>query len=542
MTQSDEGAKARTPRAYARGSSACCTSARKRSESSVPQALSADPRLALKAAEQRAKRKQLLLRVGTNLLNDLDAQVANDEASGAREGGGSQSQRSPSSSRRPRSASPSFASSLPRFSPGPTEREPTSPTVGPGAYESGASALASSISEKTKTPRFAYGKSRPGEELKVTAAQMAYEVKGEQYLKEVEANPHGWLRSDYHRWLLAATNRSHYVHQREEAGLAQQQLEEDQRIYKEHATEVHKRVAVQRHQAALEKEELRERKAQDCEAMKHESTHRARVMQAQAQAWQEHAKQCVEETKQLTARAGHARSVIMRQRAEAASKMRAYQKECDALRREESEQQRDAARAAHEAAKITRSPVSIDWARTDIHSTAAFKALEPEQKKAIDTANAQAKWARERARERAKAANEKRKQQEAAKAPARTSKNLTQRVRDDVASKLAAQKEQARLHAEEAAAAAAAAVAAEKAEAEAAALAIQEAEQAVAAAAEDAAETARKNKARREKAAKQQEHAAKVAATIAAREAIAAGRRTVADNSQSETPTACHEP
>jgi hypothetical protein len=153
----------------------------------------------------------------------------------------------------------------------------------------------------------------------------------------------------------------------------------------------------------------------------------------------------------------------------------------------------------------------LDWRAADIRHSATFKALTPEQKVAVDEANAETAAARKRANERAKLARKREKEAQEARAPGRVSKNLTELVKESAIRRAAELKELARLDAERKAERAAAAAALQVAEEVAAADAMRKAEEAAAAAiamASEAAEMARKTQEKRERAAAKQKQAA----------------------------------
>ena len=94
---------------------------------------------------------------------------------------------------------------------------------------------------------------------------MAYEVRGLKFIDDIHQRPEGWLRSDYHRWLLAATRALHGT-----ACTARpwaEQMLVDMQLHREHGRAVAAEVAEQRRQTAEQVKELQARKAEDFMAM-----------------------------------------------------------------------------------------------------------------------------------------------------------------------------------------------------------------------------------------------------------------------------------
>lgn len=401
-----------------------------------------------------------------------------------------------------------FASGTSRFKQGPTEKDGTPVHVGPGSHAHERGTMASTMSDKNRTPRFAFGQTSQGsprEELKVTAAQMAYEIKGDQFLNEIEKHPDGWLRTDYHRWIIAATNRSDYMHHREEIELARQLKEEEDRAYRENGARTVAAVIATRHNASKEIKTLRESRKQAGLLDKRDSGCRSRLLKARSEAWREYAATCVEEAKQLQESARRARGLEEQKRARVAAEMRAYQRQQEQEKREEDELRVEDVRAAKEASREGKGR-NVDWRSATIANEAAFQALTAEQKQAVDEANSDNAAARERARERAKLARKKEKEAATARSTGALKKNLTELVKEDTAKRIQEQKERVIQEAEREKERVAKRAAIEAAEEAAAAEAIRIAEEAAAAAAAvaaAAAEAARLNKEKRDKAAAQ---------------------------------------
>lgn len=462
-----------------------------------------DPKQKLALAEQRATRKARVTYPDYKLSSFNVEELVVDGWS-----------KSPAPGEAPtadgKSSSVAFKSVMSRFTQGPTERDGTAAHVGPGSYDDVHGTMSSTISDKARTPPFAYGWSSPREEASVTAAQMAYEVKGEQFLQDIEKHPDGWLRSDYHRWILAAANRTEYKFHRKQVELARQLKKDDDRAYRENAARIVATQMATRQNAANEVKALRECRAQAGRLDKRDSGCRSRLVKARTEAWQEYAATCVEEAKQLHESARRAKSLEEMKRARIASEMRTFQKQQELEKREEDNRRLEEVRAARETSK-SGGGRSLDWRAADIRHSAAFKALTPEQKVAVDEANAETAAARKRANERAKLARKREKEAQEARTPGRVSKNLTELVKESAIRRAAELKELARLDAEQKAERAAAAAALQVAEEAAAADAMRKAEEAAAAAiamASEAAEMARKTQEKRERAAAKQKQAA----------------------------------
>lgn len=463
--------------------------------------ISADPKQKLLHAEHRAARRAKALHKDWELSEFIVEDTEDDGWSRAL----------PNAAPASDGSAPPFGAGTSRMSPGPTERSGTSGSVGPGSYVHDRDTLASTMSEKNRTPRFAFGVASPREELQVTAAQMAYEVNGNKFLEQLEKHPDGWLRTDYHRWLVAASNRSEYIHHRNQVELARQQKEDDDKAYRANGAKIVAAQIATRKNASNEIKNLRERRLQAGQVDKRDSGCRSRLLKARSEAWQKYAASCVEEARQTQESARLAKSREEQRRARIASEMRAQQRQQEHERRQQDERRVDEVRATREVSRFRGR--SVDWRSADICDDAAFKALTADQKAAVDEANAEAAAARERAKDRAKIARRKEKEASMALAPARVSKNLTELVKEDTVKRIAEQKEKARLEAEREAHRAAADAAAEAAEQAAAAEAIriaEEAAQAAAAVAAEAAELAQRNKEKRERAKEQKQFAAKL--------------------------------
>ena len=126
---------------------------------------------------------------------------------------------------------------------------------------------------------------------------MAYEVRGLDFINDIHQRPEGWLRSDYHRWLLAADNRAHYMEQRTLQELGREQVTVDVQQHREHGRAVAAEVAEQRRQTAEQIKELQARKAEEFHAMKQAASERAEKLKAKATAYAAHAAMCAREAR-----------------------------------------------------------------------------------------------------------------------------------------------------------------------------------------------------------------------------------------------------
>ena len=315
--------------------------------------------------------------------------------------------------------------------------------------------------ECSHTRRFNYNEAQTGVAVaSVSAAHMAYEAKGETFIEKLDAlASDGWLRSDYHRYELAAENRAHYKQQRQLQDMARDQLAADQEVYLRRARANAAGSREQRRQKAEEVKMMRQRKADEFSAMKAEAAARAERAQANAQAWAEQAAQRVSAVK-LRSRV-NTRQELALERARAAADMRAQQRRAlqDARDEQDAQQRGD------------RSVSSAEESGSAGRSSRAFALLTAEEKRIVDASAFEAETARNQAAERAREARKREKERKIELAKGvRQVKNLTQLAQEERLAKTAAKEEQDRLAAEAVADAAAEATrAAEAAAAEAAA-------------------------------------------------------------------------
>lgn len=390
--------------------------------------------------------------------------------------------------------------------------------MGPGAYEQNHLTIASAAADLGKdrgATRFTYG-TAPSDIVDVSAAQMAYEAKGIDFINAIHQGSDGWLRSDFHRYLVAADHRAHYVQQRKLQTLARQQMECDEQHYRDRGRSIAAATAEHRELLDEQKKQLQQKKHDEVVAMRRAASERAELLKLKGKAYAQHAAHCVNEAKSLSTNARRTRADVQEMRATHASEMRARQAAAKQAARAEQQKRDEAVRAAWEATRANRVPSPVNVADD---TGPSFVALTKAEKVAVDEANAEAQAARERAKERARSSRKKAEERAAeANKGVRQFKNLSQLVREEAIARAAAQKEKVRLEAEQAAAAAAAAAAAEARAAEEAARAAAEAEarESAAQAERDAQEAAeRKVRERRSRAEQQKKAAEKRMAELA---------------------------
>lgn len=300
------------------------------------------------------------------------------------------------------------------------------------------------------------------------------------FINMIHQGEHGWLRADYHKFLVAADHRAQYVQQRKLQDMARQQVQADEQFYVDRGRASFAATREHRECVAEQKAQLKRSKSDGAAAMRNDASERAQLLALKKKAYADHAARCIHEAKSLNASARRTRSDVEEMRKQAADAMRAKQASAKQAAHEEAEKRDQAVRALYESVRGSRVPSpsrGVDELGTP------FSALTAADKAAVDEANADALAARQKAQERALLSRKKAQARatEASKG-ARVVKNLSQIVREQALAKAAALKEKARIEAEQAAAAAAAHAAAEARAAQEAARAAAEAEAAEAAA------------------------------------------------------------
>ena len=443
--------------AAAHGRSSSGSRAKPLTRSTTPRA-KRDPGAALVRAEQMAARKAALDRLTTEPaeVSPRPKSARGVNTSRTSMTSGCRSARSSTTSGFGTSSSASGFSRSARFASGPTERGQTSSTVGPGSYNQSTCTIASGASDCGQhrgATRFTYGTAPIDMQVDVSAAQMAYEAKGLEFMNRIHSeDSDGWLRSDYNRFMLAADHRAHYVQQKKLQDMARQQMQADEQHYRDRGHANWAETNENRKMLAEQKEELKRAKSEEFLTMKAERAERAELLSRKAKAYTEHAKQCVTEARGLSMRSRHARHEVEGLRARKAEAMRQAQHQAAAAAREEQERRDQERRTLLDKARSNRvpSPTNMDESGANHSQGSSFLALTKEEKAAADEAMAEAKVAREKAKERARALRKKESERAAeASKGVRQTKNLSQLVREEAIKKREDAKEKARREAEE---------------------------------------------------------------------------------------------